>query len=173
MLTRRYHGLARRRLRPAGRAHGAGLEDSTRPFLSRGTYASSARSAGTTTRRAARLARHRALSISTAALPVWHYAFADALLEKRIWMEHGDEHDVRTYRALRARRRAGRVDAARFRRLPRLSRATRMPATGAPRSMPYGTAVASRSTRTRRAPVLDRRERRNRRDTKTTGISTT
>ena len=28
-------------------------------------------------------------------MPVWTFACADALLEKRIWMEHGAEHNVR------------------------------------------------------------------------------
>jgi predicted glycogen debranching enzyme len=36
------------------------------------------------------------------ALPVWHYAIGDALLEKRVWMEHGANTAYVRYRALRA-----------------------------------------------------------------------
>ena len=36
------------------------------------------------------------------ALPVWHYAIADGLLEKRVWMEHGANTTYVRYRALRA-----------------------------------------------------------------------
>jgi predicted glycogen debranching enzyme len=35
--------------------------------------------------------------------PVWHYALADALLEKRIWMEHGANATWIRYRLLRSR----------------------------------------------------------------------
>ncbi len=35
-------------------------------------------------------------------LPVWHYAIADGLLEKRVWMEHGANTTYVRYRALRA-----------------------------------------------------------------------
>ena len=36
------------------------------------------------------------------ALPVWHYAIGDGLLEKRVWMEHGANATYVRYRALRA-----------------------------------------------------------------------
>jgi predicted glycogen debranching enzyme len=34
--------------------------------------------------------------------PVWHYAVADALIEKRVWMSHGDNATFVRYRVLRA-----------------------------------------------------------------------
>jgi predicted glycogen debranching enzyme len=35
-------------------------------------------------------------------MPVWHFAFADALLEKRVWMEYGENTVYVRYRVLRA-----------------------------------------------------------------------
>ena len=53
--------------------------------------------------------------------PVWRYAVADALIEKRVWMEHGANVSyVTVYCA--ARRHAGRAAASSARELPRFSR---------------------------------------------------
>jgi predicted glycogen debranching enzyme len=100
-MTRRYHGLLIAALQPpVGRTHLVGALDETVHYVG-ATYA---------------LATHRWASGAVdphgflylesfrleGAIPVWTYAVADAVLEKRVWMVHGENTTFIHYTLLRA-----------------------------------------------------------------------
>ena len=97
------------------------------------------------------------------ALPVWHYAIADGLLEKRVWMEHGANTTYVRYRALRAEC-AITLTLRCFVNYRSFHANTHA---GDWRLAVDAVHGGARVTRVRRrAPVLDRRERRHRCDRK-------
>lgn len=100
-LTRRYHGLLIAALQPpvartylvAGLDETAAYDGSTYPLATQGWLGGAINPQGF---------RNIESFCLEGTEPVWTYALADALLEKRIWMRHGENTTFVQYRLLRA-----------------------------------------------------------------------
>ncbi len=101
LLTRRYHGLLMAALKPPlGRTLLAAKVDDSVEYAGHGYRLFANRWAdGTVDPHGYRQIERFHLEGTT---PVWTYAVADALLEKRVWMEHGQNTTYVMYRLLRA-----------------------------------------------------------------------
>ena len=101
-LTRRYHGLLVAALEPPlGRTLLVAKADETVTYDGRSMPLTTNRWAGGAVDPSGYTAIERfALDGTT---PVWTYAIADALVEKRVWMEPGANTTYVRYRAVRAR----------------------------------------------------------------------
>src|SRR5437867_4385815 len=103
LLTRRYHGLLVAALKPPlGRTLLVAKLDEVVQFDGR-TYALSTNrwAGGTLDPQGYRLIESFRLEGTT---PVWTFACADALLEKRVWMQHGANTTYVRYKLVRASR---------------------------------------------------------------------
>jgi len=101
-LTRRYHGLLVAALEPPlGRTLLVAKVDDTVTYDKAGASLATNRWAGG----AIDPQGYRAIErfVLDGSTPVWTYAIADALVEKRVWMEPGANTTYVRYRALRAR----------------------------------------------------------------------
>jgi predicted glycogen debranching enzyme len=105
-LTRRYHGLLVAALKPPVERTllFAKIDESV-------TYAGATVELGANRWKDGYVAPQGWLAIERfyldGAIPVWHYAVGDALIEKRVWMEHGENTTYVRYRLLRADAPAG------------------------------------------------------------------